>query len=206
MREPRPATPAEAVARVRALLETPENALAGYVLGGGGYQPTWHTPWTGHGPNFGGDCRVPFLWGYMLPAERPGYNRQPWATVADDINYNSLLEDAEHEQDLVVPALGTPLEGDIVAYPTLHITTHEDGVATEHTFIGHGALVVGVSRVKGWDPAAPVFAMLDIIQVCGGPGRKPAAIASSAAHFDVARPVAKWPKPEHRPRLLRVKP
>lgn len=200
MSDPRPCSAAVAVQRVRALLTAPENAGACYVLGGGDYRPKWRNPWTeDHHGSYGGDCRVPFLWGYQLPADRPGYNHGSWATVADCINYNSLIEDSEHAQDLVVPVTDDPQEGDVLCYPTIRITTEEGGVSTIHTFIGHGAVVVGVSR---WDGAT--FASLDIVQVCGPSGRMPAAIATDGSVFD--RHSATWPKEAHRSKLLRVKP
>jgi hypothetical protein len=190
--------------RARLLLQSPLNASAGYVLGGGDYREDWTTPWTTHGSLHGGDCRVAFLWCYKVPADRPGYNHGAWATVSDCVNYNSLIEDSEHAQDLVVPALGAPHEGDILAYPTIEIVTHEGGVAVEHKFIGHGAIVIGVSRAVGWDPGKPQFHLLDIMQVCGPSGRRPAAIATDGAVFDRHSEI--WPKPQHCARLLRVKP
>jgi len=183
------------------MLTSLENASACYHLGGGDWRPKWRTPWTDANDRgaYGGDCRVPFLWGYQVPADRPGYNRGSWATVSDCINYNSLIEDSEHEQDLVVPVTDAPQEGDVLCYPTIDITTHENGVEVHHKFIGHGALVVGVSR---WD--GKTFASLDIIQVCGPSGRTPAAIATDGSVFD--RHTATWEKPEHRSKLLRVRP
>jgi hypothetical protein len=192
----RPCSAAEAVQRARELLASPLNASAAYVLGGGDYRPGWTSPWTTHGSLHGGDCRVAFLWCYRVPASRPGYNHGAWATVSDCVNYNSLIEDSDHAQDLVVPALGAPQEGDILAYPTIHL----DG----KTFIGHGAIVIGVSRAVGWDPGRPQFHLLDIMQVKGGEGRRPAAVATDGSVFDHHSEL--WPKPQHCARLLRVKP
>ena len=198
---PRPCSAIEAVARARDLVASADNARAGYALGGGGYREGWSTPWTTYGGVFGGDCRVAFLWCYKVPAERPGYNRGPWATVADCINYNSLIEDAEHGRDLVELVTDAPLEGDVIAYPTITIVSKENGVDVDHRFIGHGAIVVDVSR---WNPDAPRFADLDIVQVRGPAARKPAAILSDGSVFD--EHTAKWPKPQHRSKLLRVRP
>lgn len=204
MSDPRPCSVAEAVQRARELVASPLNQSAGYILGGGDYRDGWTNPWTTQGTLHGGDCRVAFLWCYKVPAARHGYNRGPWATVSDCVSYNSLGEDAEHAQDLVAPVTDVPREGDILAYPTIVIESKKDGVELSHKFIGHGAICIGVSRVHDWNPEAPVFAQLDIMQVCGPTGRKPAAIESDGAVFD--RHSALWPKPAHRARLLRIKP
>ena len=198
MSDPRPCDPSIAVTRARLLLQSQENQRAGYVLGGGDWHPDWSTPWTTTHGEYGGDCRVAFLWCYQLPADRPGYNRAPYATVSDCINYNSLLEDAEHVGDLVERVTDAPREGDILAYPTIHLPGHP------LPWIGHGAIVIGTSRAASWDPNAPQFHLLDIMQVCGPSGRQPAAIATDGAVFD--HHSALWPKPEHTARLIRVKP
>jgi hypothetical protein len=190
---PRPLSAAEAVRRARELVASPENQRAGYMLGDGDWRPGWTTPWTSRHGILGGDCRVAFLWSYAIPADRPGYNHGAWSTCADCVSYNSLLEDAEHGHDLVELVTDAPREGDILAYPTIHLQGHPQ------PFIGHGAIVVSVGR---WD--GQHFGSLDIMQVCGGPARKPAAILSDGHHFDDQR--AQWPKPEHRSRLIRVRP
>jgi len=190
---PRPLSAAQAVQRARELVDSPENKLAGYMLGDGDWRPGWKTPWTSRHGILGGDCRVAFLWSYAVPADREGYNRGAWSTCADCISYNSLLEDAEHAQDLVYPVTDEPYPGDIIAYPTIYLPGHPK------PWIGHGAIVVDVSR---WD--GQHFGTLEIMQVCGGDGRRPAAILGDGHHFDDQR--AQWPKPEHRSRLVRVKP
>jgi hypothetical protein len=190
---PRPCSPDVAVLRARELVASPENKLAGYMLGDGDYRPGWHSPWTKRHGILGGDCRVAFLWCYMIPADREGYNRGSWSTCSDCVAYNSLIEDGDHGHDLVVTVTDAPRAGDIIAYPTIHLPEHPQ------PFIGHGAIVVDASR---WD--GQHFGSLDIMQVCGGPGRKPAAILGDGHHFDDQR--RDWPKPQHRARLLRVVP
>lgn len=193
---PRPCSATQAVARARRLLAEPSNATTGYLLSAGDYFPgsvpdlPWGPDATGHG--WGADCRVAFLWCYEVPARRPGYNVGVWSTCSDCINYNSLAEDAEHAQDLVRVVDGEPLPGDIICYPTIHLEGH--------TFVGHGAIIVGVDR---WDPHSRLYAGLDIVQVRGDDGRMPAAIATDGAVFD--RHSAIWPKADDRSRILRAK-
>jgi hypothetical protein len=188
----RPCTASEAVSRALALLADPSNATAGYLLGAGDYRDGWTSPWT-HGPEgtgHGGDCRVAFLWCYRVPASRRGYNVGSWSSVSDCVNYNSLIEDSEHAQDLVVPVTDAPQAGDVLCYPTIYLPGHP------HPWIGHGAIVLDASK---WDGS---FASLEIMQVCGPPYRTPAAVRSSGAHFDEHSKT--WPRDEHRSRLLRV--
>ena len=200
MSEPRPCSADEAVQRARQLLASPGNASTGYVLGTGTYRPVTmggrliDVPWsqttdpTGM-VHIGSDCAGLICWAYKLPRHRPGYNTGAWATVSDDLNSNSFIEDADHGHELFVRASGEPKPGDVLAYPTIHLQGH--------TFIGHVALVVGIAR---WTGAG--FHELNIIQVCGPNGRTPAAIASDGHVFDAHSTI--WPKPEHRSVLLRV--
>jgi hypothetical protein len=198
---PRPCSAEVAVLRARELVASPDNAKAAYFLGDGDYRPGWRTPWTNRHGIVAGDCRVAFLWCYMIPADRPGYNTGSWSTCSDCVAYNSLIEDAENAKDLVQLVTDAPREGDILAYPTVHVVENEHGVEVAHIAIGHGAIVVDVSK---WD--GKTYGSLGIMQVCGGAGRRPAAVLSSGAHFDVARPIAKWPKAAHRVKLLRSVP
>jgi hypothetical protein len=134
---------------------------------------------------------------YGLRRHRKGFNVGPWASVSDDLNCNSAIEDADHHRELFVRATRPEL-GDLIAYPTIRLP----GPATP--WIGHVAIVIGVDRVLEWDPATPDWALLDIAQCCGPNGRHPAIVASNASHWsghDLT-----WPKPEHRTALLRVVP
>lgn len=156
-------------------------------------------PWTtdSDGNGMGADCRVAFLWCYKIFASRKGYNVGSWSTCSDCVAYNSLIEDAQHAQDLVVPVVDAPQLGDIIAYSTIWLPGHP------LPWIGHGAIVIGADRATAFDPKAPQFHSLDIMQVCGPANRMPAAIATDGSVFDAHS--AKWPKPEHRSRLLRAK-
>jgi len=202
----RPASPAEAVQRARQLLASPGNAATGYMLGTGNYHPVTmggrliDVPWTQRTDDsglvhIGSDCAGLVCWAYKLPRTRPGYNRGIWATVSDDLNSNSMIEDADHAQELF-RRVAAPEAGDVLCYPTIHLQGH--------TFIGHVALVIGVDRAGAWDPKAPAYHLLDIAQVCGPNGRRPACIATDGHVFD--KHSETWPKAEHRSVMLRAVP
>jgi len=142
------------------------------------------------------------VWSYKIARHRPGFNRGGSYDVENDINCNSMLGDASGAQDLLQLAVDVPMPGDVIAYPTFRLAT-SDG---PKTFVGHTALVVGVDRIgsTAWSMEAPAFELLDVVQICGPDGRRPAAIATDGRVFD--RHDALWPKPEHRAWLLRVRP
>jgi len=128
------------------------------------------------------------------------FNKGVWATVEDDINCNSSIEDARHEQDLFEPATGDPQEGDLLKWPTIRLPGHV--LPLEE---GHECIVVGVSRAIGkWDPANPDYRLLDVVQCEGPHGRKPGIVATDGTYW--YEHDKKWPKPEHRSWMLRVKP
>lgn len=188
---PRPATAAEAVSRAVFLLASPGNAHTGYMLGTGDYRQVHSVdvPWTQTMDSsglvhVGCDCAgFALCWCYKVQRHRPGYNVGPWATVSDDVNSNSAIEDADHAQDLF-RRVAAPEPGDLLAYPTIHLAGH--------TFIGHVALIIGVGRAGTWDPRSPAYHLLDIAQACGPNGRKPACIATDGHVFDKHNET--WPK------------
>lgn len=198
-REPRPCSPAEAVGRAIRWVES-EGI---YWLGAGAYKPTViggvlrDVPWS---PAPDGrpasDCRFAIGYCYKLPPHRPGFNRGAWATVSDDVNYNSAIEDAEHEKDLFELVTDVVRPGDIVCYPTIHLPRHE------LPWIGHGAIVVGVGRAGAFRLAAPNYSLLDVVHCHGPPGRAPSITRANGAVFDLH--AERWPKPEHTTRLLRL--
>lgn len=158
------------------------------------------------------DCVWAFVRCYGVKRHRPGFNRG-WRdkpspghptgrtpTVVDDINFNGLIEDADHNRGLVVRAdrPDRPQLGDILCYPTIWLPGHVD------PWIGHGSIVIGVERALEWDAAHPQWHLLDVAQCCGPDGRTPGIIATSAAHWDDHD--RDWPKAEHRSALLRVVP
>lgn len=195
---PAPCSADEAVSRAQALLVDPSNRQIGYQLGTGDYRPgATDLPWTqAENGLFGCDCAGFVVWCFKLPRHRPGYNRGGKFDVEDDLNTNSMLGDAFGARELFAPVDGVPLPGDIIAYPTFRLRSHDDP-SKLLTFIGHTGQVIGVSR---WDGST--YGSLDIVQVHGPNGRMPAAVATDGAVFD--RHNATWPKPEHRASLLRA--
>ena len=145
---------------------------------------------------------------YGIAGHRPGYNRGwgvDWctgqtATVEDDLNSNSAIEDALHARDLFEVVMGPPLPGDIMAYPTIRIPGQTAG-----PWIGHAAICVDVSRARhNWDPHRPAFGLLDMVECHGPNGLTPAIRRTTGAVFD--RHSVTWPKAYHRSWLLRVRP
>lgn len=167
-----------------------------YWLGAGNFNPAAPDyPFTATKIDWASDCRFACCFCWKLEAHQPGYNHGAWATVSDDLNYNSLLEDGEHARELCEVVDDTtehPKPGDIIAYPTIELQGH--------TFIGHGALVIAVPTDYRPDEG---FHRLTILQVCGPNGRGPAILKTDGTVFD--HHTATWPKPEHRTRLVRMK-
>jgi len=144
---------------------------------------------------------------YKLPGHRPGFNRG-WkpdanfpqgATVVDDINTNSAIEDAFHEQELFELVRDDPRVGDLLAYPTIRIPGIKAG-----PWIGHVLICVGTGRVRSWDPTKPKFSLLDVVECHGPNGTLRAIRKNTGAMVDSHN--ATWPKVNHRGHLLRVKP
>lgn len=218
MSNPRPCSPAEAVARALRWVGSPII----YWLSGGDYHaatddPSTPAPQGARAPNgvdVSGkpcsDCRYAINHSYKLPAHRPGFNHGAWATVSDDLNYNSAIEDSEHAQDLFVPVTNAPQLGDIVTYPTIMLRDHATGDWIRNPdgsikkWIGHGSIVVGVDRAAGFDLSAPKFALLDIVHCHGPAGVGPAITRSDGSVFDIHS--ERWPLAEHCSRLIRLKP
>jgi hypothetical protein len=180
---PRPASPIAAVTVARSLVGT-----GVYQLGTGDCD----TPIGGPSDCAGfAICRC-----YGLRRHRPGFNRGPWASVSDDINVNSLIEDADHHRELAVRVTDRPQIGDLLAYPTIRLPGHD------LPWIGHIAIVVSVDRAVHLDLARPDWEMLDVVQCRGPNGTRPGIIASTAAHWNGHDMI--WPKLEHRSALLRM--
>jgi hypothetical protein len=134
---------------------------------------------------------------FGLRRHRPGFNAGAWASVSDDLNCNSAIEDADHAQELF-ERVTTPAPGALVAYPTIRLP----GQPTP--WIGHIAIVVGVSRCTTWDHERPDYSLLDVVQCHGPNGRRPGIVASDGAVWN--QHDATWPKPEHRTVMLQVRP
>lgn len=136
---------------------------------------------------------------YGLRRHRPGFNRGPWASIEDDLNVNSAIEDGDHHRELFERVTaGPPQLGDLLCYPTFRLAGHPK------PWIGHVAIVVGTARLLEWDWSRPTWGYLDVVQCCGPDGRTPGVLATSAAHWDDHD--RDWPKPEHRSSLIRVLP
>lgn len=198
MTGPRPVfTAAQAVKRA---LQLAAARTGEYQLGTGDYRPTTAAddPWTPTPTGvMGSDCAgfAP-CWTYGIPRHRPGFNVGPWSSVSDDINCNSANEDAEHGHDLFMLVDDAPQPGDLISWPT--IRSHGG------MFSGHICIVVGVDRAATFDLSTPDWSLLDVVQVCGGNGRKPAALATDGTYWVEHDRV--WPLEQHRSRLLRVVP
>lgn len=198
-RQPRPCSAEEAVARAQELLAVPElgNAVHPYWLGTGDYVAEGLGPWTFNHGRRGCDCHGLICWCYRVKRHRPGYNAGPWSTVVDHQNCDSAIEDAEHEQDLWVPVEDGPRLGDILVWPSIY-------VRGERRRIGHVALLESVARCAEWDWSAPSWELLDVIHVCGGNGRRPAAVRATGAAWAGRDRVLGEVYPEHRSRILRI--
>lgn len=195
---PRPCSAAEAVARALSLV----GKGGSYVLGTGDYtpirgnEPIRDEPWTYRDGIKGSDCAgFALSWCYRIKRHRPGYNRGSWATVTDDLNCNSAIEDAEHGRELFELVTGPIQPGDLLTYPTF-----KAGILGKR-FIGHVGIVTGVSR---WNGQPGRYDLLDVAQCCGPNGRSPAVLATDGhvwAHHD-----AVWPQPSRQTRVLRAIP
>ncbi len=189
-----------------------------YVLGTGDYKPTTlagrliDLPWTARLGLVGSDCAgFAICWCYKLRRHRPGFagGRVPEAfrdqsDVDDDINCNSLIEDALTTKEICeLVTTGIPLAGDLLVYPTLRIKGADGEL---HTFIGHVAIVLSNARVSPsqWNWSRPPYHLLDVAQ-CKGPNeRTPAVIQTDGSIWEMHD--AKWPKPAHRSCVIRMKP
>jgi hypothetical protein len=169
-----------------------------YVLGTGDYLGDDKPPWTARGDMIGSDCAgFAISWCYTLRRHRPGYNHGSWATVSDDINCNSILEDAAHARELFVFVApdDRPRPGDLLTYPTVS----HDG----RRHIGHVGIVIGVDRAGDFRLDKPDWSLLDVAHCCGPNGREPAVVRTTGARWNVQDRTG---RPGQRTRLLRAVP
>lgn len=201
-------TAAVAVARARLICSDPQKDVGPvYWLGTGDYKPfsTDHgqidMPWTSNedaeklGYHRCSDCAgFAICWCWKLRRHRPGFNKGPWASIEDDINVNSIMEDAVHHQELateVEPSMVMP--GDLLCYPTIKLK------GFPKPFIGHVAIVLDVNPVY----LAGRYSKL-LIAHCHGPnGRRPAVTQNMGSHWEEHD--KQWPKNEHRTHVIRIK-
>lgn len=188
-----PCNAKEAVARAQSIV----GRGGMYLLGTGDYWPHTEagapidTPWTGKGGSWGSDCAgFAISWAWKLRRHRPGFNTGSWSTVSDDINSDSALQDANHKQELFTH-VDVPAKGDLIIYPSIYISGHR--------FIGHVGLIEAVPAE--WDPQAPQYSLLGVLQCHGPNGFKPGVVRTDGsvwAHHDSI-----WPKPAHRTQIIR---
>lgn len=143
---------------------------------------------------------------FGIRRHRLGFNRGPWATVSDDLNCNSAIEDSTHHQDLFEPIF-TPFPGALIMYPTIYDGHGKIRVFDGHLAIGHVKIVVSVDRCLEWDHDNPDWSLLDTVECRGPNGAKPGIIAGTGAGMvahDRRMNAMPWAKPEHRTAMLRV--
>jgi hypothetical protein len=173
-----------------------------YMLGTGDYNAhdvadgAQDLPWTHLNGVLGSDCAgFAISWCHRLVRHRPGFNHSPTATVSDDINTDSAIEDGQTKQELF-EIVTVPQPGDLLVYKTFHV----DG----RTIIGHVAICL-TGAPDGWDPAQPAYERLTVAQCKGPNGRKPGVIKTDGSiwsHHDLL-----WGDvAERRTVVLRVKP
>lgn len=164
-----------------------------YILGTGDIEGA-----TMRDGEMGMDCAGAALcYAQGLKRHRPGFNKGRWATVSDDINCNSALEDAEHKQELFVTVEDALIQpSDLILYPTIYVRK----LLRRLKFIGHVQMVVEVP--KGWR-RADGFSALTVVH-CHGPNkRRPAVTIGTGESCD--RHDEQWGKPEHQTRIIRRK-
>ncbi len=154
---PRPCTAAEAVHRASLLLNRTES----YVLGTGTYLPAASVdlPFTRNPRGYGCDCYGFVTWCFKTPRHRPGYNHGKWATVSDDVNCDSSIEQAEHFheiEDRLWESVDRPALGDLLVYPSIR------GPDRTRLRIGHVGIIVKLCAE--WDPKEPQYGLLTVIQ------------------------------------------
>ena len=152
---PKPCSAEEAVERALRFV-----GKGTYVLGAGKWTPgeLSDDPWTDKsGFEDACDCWGYVSWCLKLPRHVPGFNKGPWATVSDDANCDSCIEDAEHKREMFMTA-PRPEPGDLVVFPSIRDETKR------RIRIGHVGIVVDASRCLEWDPALPAFDRLEVVQ------------------------------------------
>jgi hypothetical protein len=196
-----PCGEAEAVQR---MLELEASRRGQYAWGTGNYDPK-HPELFGMTTNHdlqGWDCAgAAVCHSFRLFRHRPGFNRQPHATIEDDINVDSILEDADPERggrcelgELVT----IPAPGILLLTPSIHLEANEHHGKFDEP--GHVRLIIDATR---WNPAAPRWA--DVIYLeCHGPNKHTPGVTRSTGE-SVDRWDAKWPKPMHRAAMVRVR-
>lgn len=195
----------EAVSRAQRTLEIGGGE---YWLGTGDYHPIklvkayidlpWTTP--SNELKVASDCAgfaISYCW--KLKRHRPGFNTGSWSSVEDDINVNSIMEDAAHKKELAQNEVFTPIPGDLLCYPSFNITSVDgDKVITNHRFIGHVGIIEECSKYTRGR-----YDLITIIQCHGPNGFKPGVVRTDGSLFMHHDSV--WPKSEHKTRIIRMR-
>ncbi len=201
VRMPRPCAPDEAVASAIAFahMESLSKEPLPYWLGGGNYRAA-HPLSPATTSIRGVDCIGWICWAYKLPRKRIGFNHGRWATVNDYVNTDSLIQDAEHERDLVDEVF-IPRIGDLLVWPSIYageLASPRRRAGTRRR-IGHIAIVTNVPSL--WLPQKPAFEQLTVSQ-CGSRHTPAIHISTGAAWANKDR--TQWgQRPEWRSRILR---
>jgi hypothetical protein len=197
---PRPCAAAEAVERALRLLAT--KPVEPYVLGTGDFHPasTIDMPFSKNSFGYGCDCwGFAGSWCYQLPRHRPGFNKGPWATVADDVNCDSAIEQADHAAkltDVVWSAVAdAPRAGDLLVWPSIR---DKHGARLR---IGHVSIVLEVPAE--WDWLHPQYGLCKVAQCAPG---APAIRASSGKSWEGRETFRGLTDVAWRTRILRVAP
>lgn len=169
-----------------------------YVLGTGDYWPHHEAgaevdlPITNKKGLWGVDCAgFAICWAWKLRRGRPGFNKGGWATVSDDINSDSFLEDAEHKKELS-SVVKVPAVGDLLIYPSYR-------KSGKRLLIGHVGIIEAVPAE--WDEDNPQYELLTVLQACGPNKRKPAVLKTNGETW--AKHDKLWSLPQHRTRIVR---
>jgi hypothetical protein len=145
--------PGAAVARAHELL----GKAFPYVLGTGNRKgATRIRKKDGTFTPFGFDCwGFADAWAYDHPRHDPGFNVGPWATVSDDRNCDSAIEDAEHRRQ-AYEVIDTPEIGCLIVMPSIR---DENG---KRIRMGHVWLAAVVP--DAWNPAKPQYDTIITLQ------------------------------------------
>jgi hypothetical protein len=169
-----------------------------YILGTGDYWPhkqagkAVDVPWTTKAGLWGTDCAgFAICYAWKLRRHRPGFNKGSWATVSDDINTDSVFEDATHKKELGV-IVDTPRPGDLLLYPSVR----RNG---KRILVGHVSLIEKVPAE--WDIRDPQYDLLTVLQSYGPNGRKPGIRRTDGSIWD--RHDDAWSK--HKSVIIRMK-
>lgn len=146
-----------------------------YALGAGGRNPRSSDPRSEKLRNgirrFGLDCSG--LVAHAIGFDRYQPNFIPWGGW---VNTDSLIEDALGLRQLVEQVM-YPEVGALLCFPGVDYDSDGD-----RDRIGHVAIVSSIARVAEWDPNAPQYHLVDIIDCAGSNSKLPGAVGDVAEH------------------------